>query len=516
MSVKGQGYHLRVREGRDKGRTFALDTEEITVGRARNPTDRAPGWILLNDPKVSRIHVDLRWNEKQKTFTVVHRSDTNPTRVNGKVLALNQSVELKVSDRILVGDSDLDVQQADQRFGAPRSTPLAPARSVRSSARIDGEKTVNTLKADRKVALTQRPDFHLGITAGPGAGLTRPLTGLRVAVGGPALTAAGSGGLNQLELPDLEIPAHYLLFVWSEMEQAFAVSRRADAPVLAVELLRSGGKGSLRDSLPADFSVLLKAGDHLKCGSTSLALYVAGGVSPPPSQTPFRFTRAQLQTSAEPPKPLECAHTWLADVDQETDLLIVTAMMAALTGAGCPFSESLRLLRKHSQRWLTPLLSDIERSIIGERQRLSVALQAHPDVFCEAYVAMVEMGEAGDMARMLDRLYRQIARDHRQRTQLSEHPQALGGACRNLADLLTDGTAVSRALELVVKTCRTEALRTGFAQIAQQVNTGAALADCRYPALFPRSFSGLVAAYERAGQVSQAFLEWADLLEKTP
>ncbi|MGE4201388.1 MAG: FHA domain-containing protein [Vulcanimicrobiota bacterium] len=53
----------------------------LCVGRAM-PGARLYGWLLLEDPTVSRHHFDLDWMPDRSFFKLRHISETNPTRVN--------------------------------------------------------------------------------------------------------------------------------------------------------------------------------------------------------------------------------------------------------------------------------------------------------------------------------------------------------------------------------------------------------------------------------------------------
>lgn len=188
------GLQVRVVDGPNKGRTYPLDAPEMTVGRAKSGGDRAPGWILIFDETVSRIHADLRWDEALEAYVLVNRSDTNPTKVNDAIVTEN--VVLKQGDQIRVGNSVLDLQGADFRFGGMKP-PVARSRPATSglpnqpnlqfvNPLNDGEKQVNTKKSPRLVALTTRPKLQFTAVHGPDKGQIWPISGMSLALGGLA------------------------------------------------------------------------------------------------------------------------------------------------------------------------------------------------------------------------------------------------------------------------------------------------------------------------------------------
>ncbi|MBN9416406.1 hypothetical protein ABS71_08920 [bacterium SCN 62-11] len=110
MSFKSN-LQLVVLDGPAAGRTISLEAKNLKMGRALRPGGAPPkDAIWVEDPTISRLHVELKWDNGQKTYLIVHRSKTNLTRVNG------QSIDkylLKVGDRIGMGSGQLEVQRPD-------------------------------------------------------------------------------------------------------------------------------------------------------------------------------------------------------------------------------------------------------------------------------------------------------------------------------------------------------------------------------------------------------------------
>ena len=284
------GFQVRISDGPDKGRTFPLDAAEITVGRARHQGDRAPGWILLNDPKVSRIHLDLAWNESKKTYQMCHRSETNNTFLNRVPMAVNVSQDLKVGDLIRLGDSEIDIQQADFRFGgidplqasamsahsrAPRNSAHIPVLSAYDS-KLDNEKSGSTKKASRRAALTLRPNFHLEVLHGPGAGSAFPVNGMKLMIGGPhpfdAVPPKTKTWDQEVVLDDASIPEYYLSLNWRELENGFELVRTPNQPQGALQLERRVDGFVWTGQLAPDEAASVRGGDILALGELGLQL----------------------------------------------------------------------------------------------------------------------------------------------------------------------------------------------------------------------------------------------------
>jgi pSer/pThr/pTyr-binding forkhead associated (FHA) protein len=227
------GLQLRVVEGPNKGRTYPMDAPEMTLGRARSAGDRAPGWILLFDEAVSRIHADLTWNPKMERFVLTSRSETNKTFVNGKEV---HEAFLDAGDQIVVGKTQLDLQEADFRFGGsrpPSARHLTPSSAVnpaliKQSSTNDGETRQNTKKAKRVVALTTRPKLQVRVLSGPANGELHPISGMLLGLGGTAevdpeaVSRFKPDQFIALAEPNLRPDA--LLLEWRELEDAFELA----------------------------------------------------------------------------------------------------------------------------------------------------------------------------------------------------------------------------------------------------------------------------------------------------
>ena len=278
------GYQIRVTEGANKGQTFPLDAEEVTAGQARHPADRAPGWILLSDPKVSRIHFDLRWVEKRSAFMLIHRSETNPTFVNGQALVLPppvdpkkkkdkkapepppSEVELRSGDVIRLGDTVLDVLRADFRYGGDDPTNRARPKSL----------SLGLSPADKGVETKPTSGFVLDVDRGVDRGQRFELTGDDLILSGPHFSdspvTAEILGVQEVQLNDPKIPPRFLRLEWRARDGGFSMWR-LDSPSTAVRVARVSDGVLWTTSLP-DGIALVRDGDRILLGDTQLVLNI--------------------------------------------------------------------------------------------------------------------------------------------------------------------------------------------------------------------------------------------------
>lgn len=284
MSYFSCGLQIRISEGPDKGRTFPLDTREVTIGRARTAGDRAPGWVLLNDPQISRIHADLVWNEEEKTYRLVHRSETNPTEVNGVEM---KEAYVKIGDTIRVGGTLLDLQQADFRFGGVAPERIGQIQEARRAGLIGSNQALafrdpmkeveahtSTTKANRKIALSTRPQLCLQVLSGEQQGQKLPLTGFQIQLGGsrPEELPEGDPWWDQdLTLEESALPYRCLALQWRELEKAFEVSFTRSVNISITLERRTDGTEWIAE-MPMSSPVTLRLGDFLYVGRSAMQL----------------------------------------------------------------------------------------------------------------------------------------------------------------------------------------------------------------------------------------------------
>lgn len=149
---------LLVIEGQGKGEMFPLLADQIELGR-KDPGSRntSPSRISFPDPTVSGTHATLTWDAKRNRYLLTHRSATNHTLINGKVVQGTQYIH--VGDRIKMGNLVVQVRLLPKT--APVEAPT-PARISRPGPGL-GEVTAS------------QTDYSLLIVNGPDAGRLHPI-----------------------------------------------------------------------------------------------------------------------------------------------------------------------------------------------------------------------------------------------------------------------------------------------------------------------------------------------------
>jgi pSer/pThr/pTyr-binding forkhead associated (FHA) protein len=95
------GLCLRVLEGTHNQELHALTRSVVSIGRATPENPYSPSYLTFPEPTLSRLHAVLTWEPGAKAFMVHHRSQTNPTLLNGR--NLKKSKILKVGDILALG-----------------------------------------------------------------------------------------------------------------------------------------------------------------------------------------------------------------------------------------------------------------------------------------------------------------------------------------------------------------------------------------------------------------------------
>ncbi|MFA5506261.1 MAG: FHA domain-containing protein [Vulcanimicrobiota bacterium] len=95
------GLCLKVMEGSHQQEVHPLTRASISIGRATPETPYTPAYLTFPEPTLSRLHAELIWNPGKGTFTAHHRSQTNPTLINGR--NLTRAVELSPGDTLALG-----------------------------------------------------------------------------------------------------------------------------------------------------------------------------------------------------------------------------------------------------------------------------------------------------------------------------------------------------------------------------------------------------------------------------
>jgi pSer/pThr/pTyr-binding forkhead associated (FHA) protein len=108
------GLCLRVVEGSHQEPIHPLTRSVISVGRTTAETPYSSSYITFPEATLSRLHIVLTWEPGASAYMVHHRSQTNPTLLNGK--PISRSELLKPGDFLSLGRLVLLLEtcQADQ------------------------------------------------------------------------------------------------------------------------------------------------------------------------------------------------------------------------------------------------------------------------------------------------------------------------------------------------------------------------------------------------------------------
>lgn len=280
MPPFSSGYQLKIIEGTGRGQVFPLDTKELTIGRAANPGERAPGYIFLYDDTVSRIHAQLLWSEEANQYVIHHRSQTNPTMINS--LPLEEPHNLEPDDVIQIGKLSLQIQQIERRWAqndesmrmrmpatAPSSTNdpgLAPLQSKRAYIPMPTE----TRKVAVRITMSgkggeARTTWRFKVVEGPDAGKVLPLKGT-MALG--RATAGAEEEPNQILLHDDHISPEHALLRWSEPDSKYQLVPVASS--IAIQRVIDGLVWLTTVTTTA--RLLLEPGDLLTMGHSRLEM----------------------------------------------------------------------------------------------------------------------------------------------------------------------------------------------------------------------------------------------------
>ena len=258
MSSFHCGLQFRVSDGPDKGRIFLLEHRDLTIGRARNAGDRAPGWVLLNDPQVQRIHAEMTWDDTEKGYRLIVRGEA-PVTVNQQPATHGI---LLPGDVIQFGDSTLHLQASTAILSD------APRQAAPVAAPVDPGKTIKMTRSSKT----------LEILSGVRKGEKLILKGSKIQLGGlrsEAIPQDKQWWDQDVIIEDPTVPYRCMAWYWQEQEKAYEVSLLRNVPV-AVSFERSVDGVDWMSEMPAGMgaAVLVRSLDRISLGRTSLQLVI--------------------------------------------------------------------------------------------------------------------------------------------------------------------------------------------------------------------------------------------------
>lgn len=246
------GEQLRVMEGSEQGKQLSVDAD-LMIGRT------APGeeGRLGGDPEISRVHARVSRGDDGRLI-VEDLGSANGTFVNGQRIDAPRSLDL--GDLLRAGKTVLQV--TDSSGAVPEKTKAA------------------TLAPGALTSVAAEPAEQLLITAGTSIGRRLTLSD-ELVIG---RTVSGDGRLSD----DREVSRRHARIVRDATGQ------------LTIEDLRSAN-GTLVNGEPVHGRRVLKVGDSIRIGTTTLRL-TAGGEEPPAAFPPPAVPAAPPRPSPVQPR----------------------------------------------------------------------------------------------------------------------------------------------------------------------------------------------------------------------
>jgi pSer/pThr/pTyr-binding forkhead associated (FHA) protein len=318
------GFQLRIVKGNQQGLVLPLTEQVYILGRATTQGETAPGYMFFYEPTVSRVHAELRWNEKKKSYFVHHQSKTNPTLVEGVPVDKKSPRPLDKGHKIQMGYLVLEVESLStaavaeapragagagaakspesakthkmmvgnilealsnlnqERSNTSRLNTPAPPNEVRSQPRVtdpEPPRPATPAYLERDYAGGERGaiEIHFMVAQGPDQGevfVLREQVGIIGRSFGRDDPRRGQGVL----LHDDSLPKEAAYVVWQNRDQAYGLTE-SDTPGVAIRVRR------VQQGQPVDLSVgngppvLLQDGDVVQMGRSSLVVRAKGGAA---------------------------------------------------------------------------------------------------------------------------------------------------------------------------------------------------------------------------------------------
>lgn len=132
---------LVIIEGNDKGKILPLAPGSTIIGRSKTQ-------IVINDPRISREHVKLEFNQEKGTLHFTDLKSLNGCNLNGQSLGAG---ELKDGDRLQVGNTLLDCQMSrlTELTEDTRKEPVLKTQNI-SPFEDESEITPTQIKESKK------------------------------------------------------------------------------------------------------------------------------------------------------------------------------------------------------------------------------------------------------------------------------------------------------------------------------------------------------------------------------
>jgi len=315
------GFQLRILKGNQQGLVVPLVEQRYILGRATSQGEQAAGYLFFYEPTVSRVHAELRWNEKKKSYFVHHQSKTNPTLVEGVPVDKKTPRQLDKGNKIQMGYLVLEVEAQTVSQGAPETkvTPV-PAGRTEEGAKTHKMMVGNILEALSNLnqeranttrlntpdprtpkapepepeperapannylerdygAATEQGGKEILITVAQGPDKNSVFT-LRdqVNVIGRALGKEDPRMGQGVLLQDDSLPKEAAYVVWQSRDQAYGLTE-SETPGVTIRVRRVQRGQPIDLTVTAGSPVLLQDGDMIHLGRSSLMVRAKGATA---------------------------------------------------------------------------------------------------------------------------------------------------------------------------------------------------------------------------------------------
>lgn len=313
-------YQLRILKGNQQGLVIPLTEQVYILGRATSQGETAPGYMFFYEPTVSRVHAELRWNEKKKSYFVHHQSKTNPTLVEGVPVDKKSPRQLEKGHKIQMGYLVLEIEplaSGGQTPSAPRNAPREatsrPEESGKTHKMMVGNilEALSNLNQDKEKPPPRTPEprtqprqaepeptpapaptylerdygaseqtsreIQFTVAQGPDQGevfVLREQVGILGRSMGRDDPRHGQGVL----LNDDSLPQEAAYIVWQNRDRAYGLSE-SDGAGVAIRVRRVQQGQPVELSIGTAAPVLLRDGDVLQMGRSSLMVRTKGSAS---------------------------------------------------------------------------------------------------------------------------------------------------------------------------------------------------------------------------------------------
>lgn len=127
---------IRVLDGEfeHSGAIHVLNQKSYDLGRLPRDYEPSDTEILFREPTLSRIHATLTWKSLKRGYLLTHKSDVNPTLLNGRPV---KKILLAPGDRIQLGLLVLELEEAApgaQSRGVDRAEILKKLHAIVTEA----------------------------------------------------------------------------------------------------------------------------------------------------------------------------------------------------------------------------------------------------------------------------------------------------------------------------------------------------------------------------------------------